>query len=134
MSRLLEFEHARANLVAAARQGLGAQLTWLDGEERNATTLALDHLLPLAAEGLDEVGVSAHDRDRYLEVVEAGAIGTHRLPLAAVVAVRSAPRGPKASASTASRRPWWPGRRAGRPWRTGRRPASTKAVVGATTS
>ena len=50
-SRLLEFEHARANLVAAARQGLGAQLTWLDGEERNATTLALDHLLPLAAEG-----------------------------------------------------------------------------------
>jgi CBS domain-containing protein/gamma-glutamyl:cysteine ligase YbdK (ATP-grasp superfamily) len=70
VSRLLEFEQARANLVAAARQGLGAQLTWLDGEERSAATLALDHLLPLAAEGLDEVGVSAHDRDRYLEVVE----------------------------------------------------------------
>ncbi len=70
VSRLLEFEQARANLVAAARQGLGAQLTWLDGQERDATSLALDHLLPLAAEGLDEVGVSAHDRDRYLEVVE----------------------------------------------------------------
>jgi CBS domain-containing protein/gamma-glutamyl:cysteine ligase YbdK (ATP-grasp superfamily) len=70
VSRLLEFEQARANLVAAARQGLGAQLTWLDGEERSAASLALDHLLPLAADGLDEVGVSAHDRDRYLEVVE----------------------------------------------------------------
>ena len=70
VSRLLEFEQARANLVAAARQGLGAQLVWLDGQERNATSLALDHLLPLAAEGLDEVGVSARDRDRYLDVVE----------------------------------------------------------------
>jgi CBS domain-containing protein/gamma-glutamylcysteine synthetase len=70
VSRLLPFEQARANLVAAARQGLSAQLTWLDGEDRLASTLALDHLLPLAAEGLDEVGVDPDDRDRYLGIVE----------------------------------------------------------------
>jgi len=70
ISRLLPFERARANLVAAARQGLSAQLTWLDGEERLASTLALDHLLPLAADGLDEVGVNPEDRDRYLGIVE----------------------------------------------------------------
>jgi CBS domain-containing protein len=70
VSRLMEFERARANLVAAARQGLSAHLTWLDGEDHVASTLALDHLLPLAADGLDEVGVDAADRDRYLDVVE----------------------------------------------------------------
>jgi CBS domain-containing protein/gamma-glutamylcysteine synthetase len=70
VKRLMDFEHARANLVAGARQGLSAHLNWLDGEERLASTLALDQLLPLAAEGLDEVGVDAADRDRYLGVVE----------------------------------------------------------------
>jgi CBS domain-containing protein len=70
VSRLMPFEQARANLVAAARQGLAAHLTWLDGEDRTASALALDHLLPLAAEGLDEVGVDPADRDRYLGVVE----------------------------------------------------------------
>jgi CBS domain-containing protein len=70
VSRLMEFERARANLVAAARQGLSAHLTWLDGEDRIASTLALDHLLPLAAEGLDDARVDAADRDRYLGVIE----------------------------------------------------------------
>jgi CBS domain-containing protein len=70
VSRLMEFEQARANLVSAARQGLSAHLGWLDGEERTASTLALEHLLPLAAEGLDAVGVDPEDRDRYLGVVE----------------------------------------------------------------
>lgn len=70
ISRLMVFEQARANLVAAARQGLSAHLTWIDGSERLASTLALDHLLPLAAEGLDGAGVEARDRDRYLGVIE----------------------------------------------------------------
>ncbi len=70
VSRLMEFEQARANLVAAARQGLAAHQTWLDGEDRTASSLALDHLLPLAADGLDEVGVDPADRDRYLGVIE----------------------------------------------------------------
>ena len=34
------------------------------------SSLALDHLLPLAADGLDEVGIDPADRDRYLGVIE----------------------------------------------------------------
>jgi CBS domain-containing protein len=70
VSRQLDFEQARGNFVAAARQGLAAQLTWLDGQDHAASTLLLDVLLPLAHEGLDDVGVDQADRDRYLEVIE----------------------------------------------------------------
>jgi len=77
VSRLMEFERARANLVAAAREGLTAHITWLDGEERVASTLALDHLLPLAAEGLDQAGIDPGDRDRYLGVIERRVRGGH---------------------------------------------------------
>jgi CBS domain-containing protein len=67
---MLPFEVARANFVAAARQGLAAKLTWLDGEDVAADALALDVLLPMADEGLASVGVDAEDRERYLGVVE----------------------------------------------------------------
>ena len=70
VNRMLPFEQVRANFVGAARQGLGAQLTWLDGREHAAPTLALEVLVPLAAEGLDSVGIAAADRDRYLGVIE----------------------------------------------------------------
>ena len=70
VNRMMPFENARTNFVAAARQGLGAQQTWLDGTERSAAALALDVMLPLAAEGLESVGVSEQDRTRYLGVVE----------------------------------------------------------------
>ena len=66
----IEFEQAKSNFVAAARQGLGAPLTWIDGEEMFASRLALEHLLPLAHEGLTAVGIDDADRERYLDVVE----------------------------------------------------------------
>jgi CBS domain-containing protein len=70
ITRVMEFEHAKHNFVAAARQGLGAPMVWLEGREMPAPVLILDHLLPLAAEGLDSAGVAAADRDRLLGVVE----------------------------------------------------------------
>ena len=66
----IEFEHAKWNFLAAARLGLDAPLVWLDGEQLPAARLAVEHLLPLAHEGLATVGVDAADRDRYLDVVE----------------------------------------------------------------
>ena len=66
----IEFEQAKSNFVAAARQGLGAPLTWINGEEMFASRLALEHLLPLAHEGLTAVGIDDADRERYLDVVE----------------------------------------------------------------
>ena len=67
----LDVGHARANLYAAARDGLGARLTWLDGEELLAQPLLLDRLLPLAQAGLDRAGVDPADSARYLGIVEA---------------------------------------------------------------
>ncbi len=66
----MEFEHAKHNFVAAARQGLAAHFTWLDGEEITALQLILDRLLPIANAGLEAAGVDAADRERYLGILE----------------------------------------------------------------
>jgi CBS domain-containing protein/gamma-glutamyl:cysteine ligase YbdK (ATP-grasp superfamily) len=70
ITSLIEFEQAKWNFLAAARLGLDAPLVWLGGEQTSAPRLALEHLLPLAHEGLAATGVDAADRDRYLSVVE----------------------------------------------------------------
>lgn len=70
ITRVTEFEHAKMNFVAAARDGLGAHMTWLEGEELPAPRLILDRLLPLAEDGLAKAGVDRADRDRYLGLVK----------------------------------------------------------------
>ena len=70
VTRHMAFEHARHNFLSAARQGLGAQFTWLDGEEIAALPLIADRLLPIANEGLAAAGVEAADRERYLGILE----------------------------------------------------------------
>lgn len=67
----LDFNHARANFVAAARRGLGAQLTWLDGKAVPLRDLILKELLPMAREGLTSSKVRQEDIDRYLGIIEA---------------------------------------------------------------
>jgi CBS domain-containing protein/gamma-glutamyl:cysteine ligase YbdK (ATP-grasp superfamily) len=66
----LDFEHAQQNLYAAAREGLAASFTWLDGEEVLAQRLVLDKLLPLAEKGLARAGVDKDDAARYLEIID----------------------------------------------------------------
>jgi len=66
----LDFEHAQANLNAAARDGLGARLTWLDRKEVLAQPLVLDQLLPLARSGLRRAKIDEADNERYLRIVE----------------------------------------------------------------
>jgi CBS domain-containing protein len=66
----LPFEDCRANFVAAARRGLAAQLTWLNGKEVPVTDLILDELLPMARTGLEQAKIDPADIDRYLGVVE----------------------------------------------------------------
>jgi CBS domain-containing protein/gamma-glutamylcysteine synthetase len=70
ITRVMEFEHAKTNVLHAARQGLSAHLVWLEGEEMPAQKLILDKLLPMAASGLDLREIDAADRDRYLGVIE----------------------------------------------------------------
>lgn len=66
----MPFEDARNNFFAAARYGLKAQFTWLDGEVYTAADLITEHLLPLARQGLEGAGILEADRERYLGVLE----------------------------------------------------------------
>lgn len=73
VSRRLDFDDARANLIGCARQGLDTPVEWLDGRRLPARDLVLQELLPLAREGLAELDVPADQIDRYLGVLEARA-------------------------------------------------------------
>jgi gamma-glutamylcysteine synthetase len=72
--RRLPFEMAAQSFREAARRGIEAELYWPDLGEVPATTLVLDTLLPLAAEGLDAWRVDARDRDHYLGIIEQRAL------------------------------------------------------------
>jgi hypothetical protein len=65
------FEKARANFYAAARDGLQANLTWLDGSAIDARTLLLEEILPMARRGLKTLDIDADDIDRYLDILRA---------------------------------------------------------------
>jgi CBS domain-containing protein/gamma-glutamyl:cysteine ligase YbdK (ATP-grasp superfamily) len=70
IDRLMSFDDAKTNFLAAARLGLDAQLTWVGGETRAASGLILEHLLPLAREGLKASEIDGADVDLYLGTIE----------------------------------------------------------------
>src|SRR6185503_6223122 len=67
----IDFDQAGANFYTAAREGLGAQFTWLDGEDVSTAHLVLDKLMPVAEAGLRRQKVDDADVKRYLGVVDA---------------------------------------------------------------
>ena len=70
VGKRMAFDDASTNFFAAARYGLGARFTWIDGKRHIAPALILDHLLPLARAGLKQSGVDGVDVDRYLGTIE----------------------------------------------------------------
>jgi CBS domain-containing protein len=70
VTKRMSFDETKENFFAAARHGLKAQFTWLDGRNTPATALILDELLPLAHAGLQRAGIGDADRLRYLGVLE----------------------------------------------------------------
>lgn len=66
---LLDFEQARRNFYEAARWGLDAQVTWLQGEKVAVYDLLGEELLPRAREGLESLRLDRDDIDRYLGIV-----------------------------------------------------------------
>ena len=70
IASVMSFDDAKANFFAAARHGLNAQFNWIHGKTYAASTLILDHLLPLAHQGLQSAEVDSTDIDRYLGVIE----------------------------------------------------------------
>jgi CBS domain-containing protein/gamma-glutamyl:cysteine ligase YbdK (ATP-grasp superfamily) len=70
ISKRMSFDEAKTNFFAAARHGLNAQFTWIDGKSYPATSLILDHLLLLARQGLEGAGVNTSEIDKYLGVID----------------------------------------------------------------
>jgi CBS domain-containing protein len=67
---LIRFDDAYDNFLAAARTGLKAQLTWLDGRDWAVGLLTIAELAPLARQGLASAGISAEEIDRYIGTIE----------------------------------------------------------------
>lgn len=65
----LSFEQARANFYAAARQGLRAEIVWLDGRRWNLRELIGQELLARARAGLAALGIEQADIERSLGIV-----------------------------------------------------------------
>jgi CBS domain-containing protein len=65
----LTFADVKANFLAAARDGIRAQMNWFNDTHLPAKQLVLEQLLPLAREGLQEAGINQDDIDKYLGVV-----------------------------------------------------------------
>jgi CBS domain-containing protein/gamma-glutamyl:cysteine ligase YbdK (ATP-grasp superfamily) len=70
ITKVMAFDDAKANFVAAARYGLQARLRWIGGRTWNAEELILGDLLPRARKGLASRKLSAQDIDLYLGVLE----------------------------------------------------------------
>lgn len=66
----MRFADCKTNFFAAARTGLKAQFTWLDGNNWPATDLIRKELIPLAEEGLAAADISRRDIETYLGVIE----------------------------------------------------------------
>ena len=67
--QLLTFGDVKSNFLAAAREGIRAQMNWFNDTHLPAKQLVLEQLLPLAREGLQEAGIDQDDIDRYLGVL-----------------------------------------------------------------
>jgi CBS domain-containing protein len=70
IQKVLDFDYAKANFLAAARHGLSATMHWVGGTTFTARSLVLEHLLPLARKGLESMGIDSEERDRYIGIVE----------------------------------------------------------------
>jgi CBS domain-containing protein len=65
----LIFADVKSNFLAAARDGIRAQMNWFNDTHLPAKQLVLEQLLPLAREGLQEADIDPDDIDRYLGVL-----------------------------------------------------------------
>ena len=65
----LDFATLEIDFYAAAREGMQAQVHWLDGHREPLKNLLLSHAIPLARDGLNKIGVL--DSGAWLDIIEA---------------------------------------------------------------
>ncbi len=64
------YQQVRANFLKAAQHGLNTEMRWF-GKMYGTSHLVLDHLLPMAIEGLNRVGIPSEEFQPYLDVIAA---------------------------------------------------------------
>ena len=65
----LAFEQAQDNFYNAAKNGLRAEIRWLDGKSVKLPQLCLEYLLPLARDGLLTIGIDFAEADYWLGII-----------------------------------------------------------------
>ena len=66
----LDFEDAKMNFFAASKLGLDTKFKWTNDKRYTAVDLICNELLPLARQGLKNVGVDDGDITSYLDIIE----------------------------------------------------------------
>lgn len=66
---LINFDDVKSNFMAAAREGIKAQMSWFGDIHLPARELILEHLLPMAERGLKKYGLVQRDINRYLGII-----------------------------------------------------------------
>jgi CBS domain-containing protein len=81
ITRVLEFDDARMNFIAASKLGLDTKFKWTGGKSYSAVDLIQKELLPIAEEGLRKAGIYKGDIESYLDIIrertEVGQTGSH---------------------------------------------------------
>lgn len=70
LEQQLSFLQARDNFYQAAEYGFQAEIPWTDGRRIPIPRLILDQLLPLARDGLRDLGVDRAEIDHWLGIIE----------------------------------------------------------------
>ena len=66
----LDFDDAKMNFFAASKLGLDTKFKWTNDKRYTAVDLICNELLPLARQGLKNVGVDDGDITSYLDIIE----------------------------------------------------------------
>jgi len=70
ITSLMDFDDAKSNFFAAAREGMETELTWVKGQKISVAELIKKELLPLSRKGLQQRKIHPADIDRYLSIIE----------------------------------------------------------------
>ena len=68
--RRLPFHASKAGFYAAAREGMSAEIEWLDGRRAPLAEILREDLLPRARRGLLQMGIDADEADQWLGIIQ----------------------------------------------------------------
>lgn len=70
ITKHIEFEDVRDNFMKASQYGIDTKFTWFNDEKVTVKDLVLNHLLPIARDGLTARNIDQADIDHYLGIIE----------------------------------------------------------------